>query len=69
MIDYKPGKVKVFPIGHSSSCSETFFPTFAKNNKDEGWFFVDMAGLKDSGGDIMDFTNQFINAKIFQVAK
>lgn len=57
---------KVFPIGHSGAQSETFFPGFHRIDNDT--FYVDIAGLSDSGGDLIEFTNQFINKYLFSKA-
>lgn len=69
VIDYKDDvKDRVFPIGHGNK-SETFFPGFQSVPNKENSYFVDIAGLKDTGGDMMEFTNQFINKKLFSSAK
>ena len=58
----------VFKIGHSDSESETFLPTFVKHPAKDVWF-VDIAGLQDTGGELIDFCNTFIIKHIFQKAK
>lgn len=58
----------VFKIGHSDSESETFLPTFVKHPTTDVWF-VDIAGLQDTGGELIDFCNTFIIKHIFQRAK
>ena len=55
------------PIGHSLEKSETFFPILIKSDKQE-FSYVDLAGLQDTGGSIMEYINQFINKKIFTMA-
>ena len=45
--------------------SETFLPTLQEIPGHENSYFVDIAGLKDTGGDLMEFINQFINKKLF----
>ena len=37
--------------------------------KKDKYFIIDIAGLKDTGGDMLEFTNQFINKKLFNVIK
>jgi len=68
VIDYKPNVDKVFPIGHSLSQSETFFPGFHENPHEEGSHFVDIAGLEDTGTILIEYVNQFINKKVFSLA-
>ena len=60
--------LKAFKIGHSDHESETFLPTYVKWPTKDIWF-VDIAGLNDTGGELMDFCNTFIIKNIFQVAK
>ena len=60
--------LNVFKIGHSDSESETFLPTFVKHPSQDLWF-VDIAGLQDTGGELIDFCNTFIIKNIFQKAK
>jgi hypothetical protein len=52
-----------FAIGHSQSESKTFLPQFKK--VDEDLYYVDIAGLHDSGGDLIQFINCFVNKSIF----
>ena len=39
---------EVFKIGHSQS-SETFFPNVKEWQNSDGYYFVDIAGLSDTG--------------------
>jgi len=59
----------VFPIGHSVAKSMTFFPGFYKNPKQNGNYYVDIAGLQDTDGHMIEFVNQFINKKVFSLAQ
>ena len=52
------------PIGHQLEKSETFFPILIKSETDD-FCYIDIAGLQDTGGSIMEYINQFINKKIF----
>lgn len=61
-------QLNVFKIGHSDSESETFLPTFVQLPGKDVWF-VDIAGLNDTGGELIDFCNTFIIKHIFQIAK
>jgi len=56
-------------VGHSQSQSMTFMPQFIidKENSDVMW--ADIAGLQDTGGELISFINSFVNKKIFQLAK
>ena len=58
-----------FGVGHSQSQSMTFMPQFKvdSNNPDVVW--ADIAGLQDTGGELISFINSFVNKKIFQLAK
>ena len=58
----------MFKIGHSNSESETFLPSFVQHPTNDVWF-VDIAGLNDTGGELIDFCNTFIIKHIFQIAK
>lgn len=68
VIDYKNEKNIIMPIGHSLEKSETFFPILIKSPQHE-FSYVDIAGLQDTGGSIMEYVNQFINKKIFSMAE
>ena len=35
----------------------------------DGTYYVDIAGLRDTGGDMIEFTNQFINKYLFSKAE
>jgi len=69
VIDYKKTTSKVFPIGHSLSQSETFFPGFCENPHEDGSYLVDIAGLEDTAGPMIEYVNQFINKKVFSLAQ
>ena len=58
----------MFKIGHKTQ-SETFLPSFQKIPDRENSYYIDMAGLNDTGGDLLEFTNQFINKKLFSFVK
>lgn len=57
----------LMPIGHSLEKSETFIPILIKSPQHD-FSYVDIAGLQDTGGSIMEYVNQFINKKIFSMA-
>lgn len=67
VIDYKNQSDVVMPIGHQLEKSETFFPILIKSEAHD-FSYVDIAGLQDTGGNIMEYVNQFINKKIFSMA-
>ena len=57
-----------FKIGHSKAASETLYP---QRYKVEGqdYNLVDVAGLCDTGGSLIDFIVSFLNKKLFTEAK
>ena len=55
---------KYFGIGHSLSKSETFLPVFYRQN-DKKVTWTDVAGLNDSGGDLISFINSFVTKQLF----
>lgn len=58
MIDYIDSQTeRVFKIGHSTTQSETFFPTFKLIEGQEDTYLVDIAGLRDTGGSIFEYIN------------
>lgn len=63
-----PEKLNTFQIGHSAGVSKTFLPHFVWDPK-TGSVYADIAGLHDTGGDIFNFINSFINKYIFSIAK
>lgn len=63
----EPEKAK-FPIGHSKSQSKTFLPN-VWNVNDKGYSLVDIAGIKDTDGDLFEIINQMINKKIYHLTK
>ena len=81
VIDVESQDESIFEIGHSNSESETFLPKFHKMKlgaavesnqinsascaKSEDMFMVDVAGLNDTGGHLIEYVNQLINKKIF----
>jgi hypothetical protein len=56
-----------FKIGHSMSQSMTFLPHFQFDDKSDT-VFADIAGLHDTGGELIDLVNCFVNKKIFNLA-
>ena len=65
VIDYKDDVLtRAFPIGHRKQ-SETFLPNIEAFPDKEGTYIVDMAGLKDKDGHLIEITNSFINKKLF----
>ena len=50
---------KFFGIGHSLSQSETFMPVlFPDEDNDVTW--TDVAGLNDTGGEMVSYINSFV---------
>lgn len=68
VIDRKKYDSGLMKIGHSTNTSETFFPTQIRD-PNSNLFYTDIAGLHDTGGQLMEYINQFINKKIFNLAK
>ena len=79
MIDLVPKLKELsqgFPIGHSSSQSETFLPLFIgekdgdstlnPNTEDITW--VDLPGSDDTNGELVQFINTFTQAHIFHLS-
>ena len=66
-IDYKDGIESPFIIGHTQK-SETFYPTFSDQSK-QSFNFLDVAGLHDTGGQFLEFVNQLIIKKIFNLSE
>jgi len=55
---------KFFGIGHSLSQSETFMPVlFPDEDNDVTW--TDVAGLNDTGGEMVSFINSFVIKQLF----
>jgi hypothetical protein len=46
----------------------TFMPQFKQDNNHPDIMWADIAGLQDTGGDLISFINSFVNKKIFQLA-
>ena len=44
-------------------------PTIIENGSDDGSVYLDVAGLKDSGGKLFEYVNQFTVKYIFSLAK
>lgn len=63
VIDQK-NQSKEFKIGHSQSISETFLPHFYKDKK-ENILYCDIAGLQDTGGQLIALVNSFVGKFIF----
>ena len=57
-----------FSIGHSVASSKTFLPHFKKKREDSEILYADIAGLMDTGGDLIDYINCFVNKKLFSLA-
>jgi len=56
VIDYKSVNDILMPIGHQLEKSETFFPILIKSETDD-FCYIDIAGLQDTGGSIMEYIN------------
>jgi len=56
-----------FKIGHSQATSETFLPAFERLQEDQ--YFVDVAGLQDTSGDLVEFLTSFVSKAIFTRAR
>ena len=48
--------------------SKTFLPHFKKKNEIAEILYADIAGLMDTGGDLIDFINCFVNKKLFSLS-
>ena len=57
-----------FKIGHDVAESETFIPHVYKDPKYD-LVFVDLAGLNDSSGLLINLVNAFVDKFIFSKAK
>lgn len=68
VIDQKEQK-GTFTIGHSDASSMTFLPHFRKKSADSDTLYADIAGLMDTGGDLLEYINCFVNKKLFNMAK
>ena len=67
VIDHKES-LGIFDIGHSKHQSKTFLPQFI-NDDVKGVVYADIAGLQDTGGPLVEFTNCFLNKILFQLVK
>ena len=47
----------------------TFLPHFRKKSADSDTLYADIAGLMDTGGDLLEYINCFVNKKLFNMAK
>ena len=56
-----------FKIGHSKINSQTFLPKFIIDKHDNSLAWVDIAGLKDTDGDSIEFVIGLINKKLFEI--
>lgn len=68
-IDIDPSKVPLdrsFRIGHSQAKSETFLPNMLFE-KSSGNIYVDMAGLYDTSGDIIQLINWLLTKQVFNI--
>jgi len=57
----------VFKIGHSTAESETFLPNIYFDQK-TGITYTDVAGLNDTGGDLIEIVNNCVIKFIFRRA-
>jgi len=55
-------------IGHSGCRSMTFLPTQIKSPNSDMWY-TDVAGLNDSGGALMEYINQLLIKKLFNMTE
>lgn len=69
VIDKTGQSESAISIGHIPKCSETFSPVIVDSNLDEGLVYVDMPGLNDTGGDLIEFVNQFTLKYLFSRAE
>jgi len=63
VIDQK-NPLGTFDIGHNTAVSETFLPQI-HFDKSAGIVYTDIAGLHDTGGDLIELINSFVNKQIF----
>lgn len=64
--------IEVFQIGHDKSKSETFLPSVAEltmPDTNQQYYFADLAGISDTGGDLIDLVNSMVAKFIFMQAK
>lgn len=61
--------VNEFKIGHSSAASQTFLPEFQEDKEDKNLLFVDIAGLSDTSGPMIEMVNTFMNRIILRKAQ
>ena len=60
----------MFKIGHSKTESMTFLPDIVPfESGDNEFVFVDIAGLNDTSGNLIELVNCFITKQIFKAAK
>ena len=71
MIELKPEfQSQGFKIGHSNCESETFIPTiFVDPDEFNDIVWVDVAGLDDTGGNLISLINLLLLKRVLQVAK
>ena len=69
VLDVKEQMNSQIKIGHSDFQSKTFMPTIIENGSDDGSVYLDVAGLKDSGGKLFEYVNQFTVRYIFSLAQ
>ena len=59
-----------FKIGHLTAISETFAPSFHHEDPRNGNLtFVDLSGLFDTEGGLVELLNSFVSTKILSQAK
>ena len=69
VIDQKaPDQIQSFTIGHSDASSMTFLPHFKCRDESSQIMYADIAGLMDTGGDLLEYINCFVNKKLFNMA-
>ena len=69
VIDIDPEKMsdkRAFKIGHSVAQSETFLPNFLFDSVSKN-VYVDLAGLNDTNGDLIQLINWIIYKQIFNI--
>ena len=46
----------------------TFLPHFKQRDDQSSVLYADIAGLMDTGGDLLEYINCFVNKKLFNMA-
>lgn len=55
-----------FKIGHDKAKSETFLPNFLFDNNSDN-VFIDLAGLQDTNGELIQLINWIIYKQVFNI--